>query len=188
MFVRASPLGRSELFPVTQGCRGSRDAWLGSPASWNPGRVPRQGCGGVWGVWATGRMSNPTKMGVGGLALGAEGARDVWTQWVGGVKGASFRTWTGHRPAGCTGSCSNPCPKGWKSLALRWSSWRECGQDWGPVGMLMALMQHGQILCLLLAPDELPALIRTAEGAWGDQQGYQVGEDHKNLKTGMPSA
>lgn len=42
--------------------------------------------------------------------------------------------------------------------------------------------------CLLLAPDELPSLIRTAEGAWGDQQGYQVGEDHKNLKMGMPSA
>lgn len=38
--------------------------------------------------------------------------------------------------------------------------------------------------CLFLAPDELPALIRTAEGAWGDQQGYQVGEDHKNLKMG----
>lgn len=36
------------MFPVTQGCRGSCDAWLGSPASWNLGRVPRQDCGGSW--------------------------------------------------------------------------------------------------------------------------------------------
>lgn len=52
----------------------------------------------------------------------------------------------------------------------------------------MALRQHGKFLCPLLAPDELPALTRTAKGAWGDQQGYQVGEGHKDLKMGMPSA
>ena len=153
-----------------------------------PGQGPQAGLRG--GLGSLGHRANvkSNRNGGGGAGSGSRRGTGVWTQWVGGVKGAYFRTWTGHRPAGCTGSCSNPCPKGWKSLALRWSSWRECGQDWGPVGMLMALMQHGQILCLLLAPDELPALIRTAKGAWGDQQGYQVGEDHKNLKTGMPSA
>ena len=79
-------------------------------------------------------------------ALGEGRAWGLWTRWVGGVKGASFRTWTGCRPAGCTGSYSNQCPKGCKSLALSWASWRGYGQGWGPVGLLMALRRCGQIL------------------------------------------
>lgn len=61
-----------------------------------------------------------------------------------------------------------------------WARLGPCGDADGLKGSM------AKFSCLFLAPDELPALIRTAEGAWGDQQGYQVGEDPtKNLKMGM---
>lgn len=74
--VRASPLGRSELFPVTQGCLGSCDAWLGLPASWNLGRVPRQGWGG--GPGSLGHRVNVRSNRKGGRrALGEGGAQGL---------------------------------------------------------------------------------------------------------------
>lgn len=115
------------------------------------------------------------------ITAGADVRAWLWARWTEGGKGASFRIWPGCGPAHWSGSCSNQCPKGCKSLALSWASWRWYGQGWDPAELLMALRKRGQFWCPLLTPDEFSALIRMAKGPWGDQRGCQVGEGYMRL-------
>lgn len=109
--------GAVSCFLSLRDVAGSRDAWLGSPASWNPGRVPRQGW--VGGLGSLGHRANvkSNRNGGGGWLWEQGGAQGVWTQWAGGVKGAYFRDLTGHSQLAAQGAVQTR-PKGWKSWAL----------------------------------------------------------------------